>query len=178
MQSIEAAFMRTLRQLYDTEKQLSVSLSRICVPELEPALARLIRQIEVQSKVQAKRLEGLFAVLYLTPRTEAAWPATAMLREAWNAATEFEGEPSTEGCAASLLALKRYELSLYESLYCWSRGALSMNHCPVCGAALRKKCCNRRHFRSSPSAFPKCKTHQNCASIEQCVTRAGTIQGT
>jgi Uncharacterized protein conserved in bacteria len=121
MQSFESTFMRTLRQIYDTEKQLSVSLAALCVEELEPALTKLIEQISVQSKEQAKRLEAIFSLLYLSPRSEVAWPATAMLREAWNAVTELEDEPSNEGCAASLLAIKRYELSLYESLYCWSR---------------------------------------------------------
>ena len=121
MQSIEASFMRTLRQLYDTEKQISASLAALCVAELEPTLISLIKQMARQSDGQAERLEEVFSVLYLTPRTEAAWPATAMLREAWNAVTEFENEPSAEGCAASLLALKQYELCLYERLYCWAK---------------------------------------------------------
>ena len=121
MKSIEASFMRTLRQIYDTEKQLASSLPALCVDELDPHLSRIIDNISEQSREQADRLEEVFSVLYLSPRTEAAWPATAMLRDACSAVMEIDAEPSNEGCAAALLALKRYELSLYESLYCWSR---------------------------------------------------------
>lgn len=120
MRGFEASFMRTLRQIYDTEKQLAVSLEALCVAELDESLTELIGKIADQSRDQAKRLEHFFSVLYLAPKAEVSWPATALIREAWNAVTEYDDGPSAEGCAAALLSLKRYELSLYESLYRWS----------------------------------------------------------
>jgi ferritin-like metal-binding protein YciE len=119
MQSFEHVYMRTLRHLYDTEKQLLASLRALCAPSLDRRLVAALCTIEAQSKQQAARLEEVFRVLYQEPRSEASWVATALLREA-SEASATEGEGATAGCAAALLALKRYELTLYEALLRWS----------------------------------------------------------
>jgi ferritin-like metal-binding protein YciE len=119
MQDFERAYMRTLRHIYDTERQLIVSARSIAASTSEPRLAAALRDIEAQSAQQVKRIEGIFAVLYLEPRGEASWVATALLREAWEscAGAKIDG---TQGCAAALLAIKRYEITLYEALLRWS----------------------------------------------------------
>jgi ferritin-like metal-binding protein YciE len=119
MQDFERVYLRTLRHVYDTEQQLVASIRAIAARTSDPAFARTLAQIETQSAKQAQRLERIFAVLYLEPRGEASWVTTALLREAWEAcASHREGDP--QGCAAALLAIKRYEITLYEALLRWS----------------------------------------------------------
>jgi ferritin-like metal-binding protein YciE len=110
--------MRVLRQIYDTEKQLCASLAGVRTPAIDAELAAALQDIEVQSARQSERLGDIFRALYLEPRGEACWVTTALLREALDAASGHGC--GTQGCAASLLALKRYELTLYEALLRWS----------------------------------------------------------
>jgi ferritin-like metal-binding protein YciE len=113
-------YMRALRHIYDTEKQLYVSLPALRTPSLDKRLAELLMEIADLSESQSGRLEEVFAVLYETPRGEASWVTTALLREAWEVASVQESGAGTQGCAAALLAVKRYELTLYEMLLRWS----------------------------------------------------------
>ncbi len=119
MQKFERVFMRTLRHVYDTEKQLLASAGMISASSCDLRLVTMLREIEVQSQAQLARIEGIFSVLYLEPRTEASWVTTALLREAWESCSSSR-EGGSQGCAAALLALKRYEITLYESLLRWS----------------------------------------------------------
>lgn len=127
MQNFERVYMRTLRHIYDTENQLMSALGAICASISDFRLLNALREIEVQSRSQAQRIEGIFGVLYLEPRKEASWVATALLREAWESSSSPR-EGGTQGCAAALLALKRYEITLYESLLRWSE------HCQIAEA--------------------------------------------
>lgn len=119
MQKFERVYMRTLRHIYDTEKQLVLSLGAISAAIADLRLLNALGEIGRQSERQARRIEDIFHLLYLEPRTEASWVATALLREAWETASSSR-EGGTQGCAAALLALKRYEITLYESLLRWS----------------------------------------------------------
>lgn len=119
MQDFERVYMRTLRHVYDTEKQLLASASTIAARSGVPALAQALIEIETQSASQLERIERIFSVLYLEPRTEPSWVTTALLREAWEACPG-DGEGGVQGCAAALLAIKRYEITLYEALLRWS----------------------------------------------------------
>jgi len=119
-QTFERVFLRALRQIYDTEKQLSVTLPSLCTLSLDQELVTTLREIAAQSARQTDRLAEIFRSLYLEPRGDACWAATAMLREALDASSGHANGAGTEGCAAALLALKRYELTLYEALLRWS----------------------------------------------------------
>ncbi len=117
-QSFELVYMQTLRHLYDTETQITMSLVPLYDSGLDTSFIAAVRKIEQQSLAQLERLDEVFRVLYQKPRGQASWVATALLREAWDSTTKHED--STECCAAALLALKRYELTLYEALLHWS----------------------------------------------------------
>lgn len=119
MQDFERVYMRTLRHVYDTEKQLLASVRAIAAASGDRTLVTVLTEIEAQSAQQVQRIEGIFHVLYLEPRGEPSWVTTALLREAWEACTS-KREGGTQGCAASLLAIKRYEITLYEALLRWS----------------------------------------------------------
>jgi ferritin-like metal-binding protein YciE len=118
--TFERVFVRALRQIYDTETQLCQSLPSLCSSLIDQDLANAALEMAAQSARQTERLAGIFRALYLEPRGEACWVATALLREAWDATCGHGNSASTEGCAAALLALKRYELTLYEALLRWS----------------------------------------------------------
>lgn len=118
--TFERVFVRALRQIYDTELQLSQSLPSLCSLSIDQDLAAAVREMAAQSVRQTERLAEIFRALYLEPRGEASWVATALLREAWDAACGHGTCASNKGCAAALLALKRYELTLYEALLRWS----------------------------------------------------------
>lgn len=119
MQDFERVYMRTLRHVYDTEKQLLASVRAIATASADRTLVTVLTEIEAQSAQQIHRIEAIFRVLYLEPRGEPSWVTTALLREAWDSCTS-NGEGGTQGCAASLLAIKRYEITLYEALLRWS----------------------------------------------------------
>ncbi|WP_439542981.1 DUF892 family protein [Hyphomicrobium sp.] len=119
MHKFERVYMRTLRHIYDTEKQLMVTMRAIAAAVSDERLVHAVREIERQSQDQLRRIEQLFEVLFLEPRTEASWVATALLREAMESCSGAH-EGGTQGCAAALLALKRYEITLYEALLRWS----------------------------------------------------------
>lgn len=119
MEEFERVYMRTLRHIYDTEKQLIASVPIISATALDCRLVAALSEIEAQSGNQARRIESIFSILYLEPRTEASWATTALLREAWEACSNTR-EGGTQGCAAALLAIKRYEITLYEALLRWS----------------------------------------------------------
>ncbi len=118
MQGFERVFMRTLRHVYDTELQLAASVRSIADQAPSPQLLRTLREIEAQSVQQAHRIESIFALLYLEPQPEASWATTALLRDAWDACSG-NTRGSAQGCAAALLAVKRYEITLYEALLRW-----------------------------------------------------------
>lgn len=116
MREIENAYFKALRQIYDTKRQIEAAADAL-VPMIESdEFAQTVHQFAVQARSQIERLEQIFASLYELPRNEAAWAATAHLRDAVDALAPQYGEKSEIGCAA----VKRYELSLYESLYHWS----------------------------------------------------------
>jgi len=119
MQSFERIFMRTLRHVYDAERQLFASLPAIGAASGDLRLGKVLLDIEAQSKQQAERIEEIFRTLYLEPQAEASWVTTALLRDAWDSCSSAR-EGGTPGCAAALLALKRYEITLYEALLRWS----------------------------------------------------------
>lgn len=116
MQAFERVYLRTLRQIYDAKKQILASMQAISEPSVDVGLVAVLGDIEAQASRQLERLDGIFAVLYQEPRGEASWVTTALLREA----LEASEDAGAEGCAAALLALKRYELTLYETLLRWS----------------------------------------------------------
>lgn len=118
--TFERVFVGALRHIYDTETQLAVSMRSLCTSNINDDLVAALREIEAQSARQTERLASIFGLLYLEPRGEACWVTTALLREAWDAASSHDNNAGTEGCAAALLALKRYELTLYEALLRWS----------------------------------------------------------
>ncbi|HEX2840512.1 DUF892 family protein [Hyphomicrobium sp.] len=119
MQDFERVYMRTLRHIYDTEKQLQASALVIAATVKDLRLAQALREIGGQSSAQLRRIEDIFRVLYLEPTSEAAWPTTALLREALDTVSSSRNG-GTQGCAAALLAIKRYEITLYEALLRWS----------------------------------------------------------
>ncbi|WP_072393156.1 DUF892 family protein [Hyphomicrobium sp. CS1GBMeth3] len=119
MQDFERAYMRTLRHAFDTEKQLFTSCSALAAVTTDAAFGKLLSEIEAQSAAQADRLESIFRLLYLEPQGEPSWVATALLREALECCT-LGPETGTQGAAAALLAIKRYEITLYEALLRWS----------------------------------------------------------
>lgn len=119
MREFERAYMRTLRHAYDTEQQLVASIRTLVAAAEHSALAGALAEIELQSARQAERLEGIFRLLYLEPRAEPSWVTTALLREAWDYCAR-RGKEGVQGSAAALLAIKRYELTLYEALLRWS----------------------------------------------------------
>jgi len=116
MQSFASTYMQTLSQIYDTERQIAVSLPASPAVRSDTSFAASLIDLQRQSNRQVSRLEGIFRVLYREPRGEASWVATALLRQAFVSAEEG----CAAGCAAALLALTRYELTLYESLLRWS----------------------------------------------------------
>ncbi|MCC7251835.1 DUF892 family protein, partial [Hyphomicrobium sp.] len=117
MQEFERVYRRTLGFIYDAEKQLVASLRPVGSRVDDRRLKDALREIETQSARQEKRIENIFRVLYLEPVGEASWATTALLREAWETSTRGDG---AQGCAAALLAIKRYEITLYEALLRWS----------------------------------------------------------
>ena len=119
MHKFERVYMRTLRHVYDTEKQLQSALPALEAAATDSRLGRAVSDIARQSRYQAERLERLFALLYLEPQADPSWVASALLREARDSSTGVhQGGP--QGTAAALLALKRYEITLYEALLRWS----------------------------------------------------------
>jgi ferritin-like metal-binding protein YciE len=119
MRDFERAYMRTLRHAYDTEKQLAASARSLAGAAGDASLANALAEIESQSARQITRLEGIFRLLYMEPQAEPSWVATALLREALECCAGGHGA-GTQGCAAALLAVKRYEITLYEALLRWS----------------------------------------------------------
>lgn len=119
MKHFERVYMRTLRHIYDTERQLAASLRPIAERADDARLADALNAIERQSDKQMRRIEAIFSALYLEPKAEASWATTALLREAWDACDGGHAG-GTQGCAAALLAIKRYEITLYEALLRWS----------------------------------------------------------
>lgn len=119
MQEFERVYMRTLRHIYDTEKQLAAAMGSLGAQVTDPGFASTLREIHAQSSQQLARLDSVFRLLYLEPRAEPAWVTTALLREAHEAGASPQ-EGGAQGCAAALLAIKRYEITLYEALLRWS----------------------------------------------------------
>ena len=82
----------------------------------EPLLTRLARE----AGEQLRRLETVFRELYQQPRAEPCWPVSALLREAEEYAELGPGDFACCGVAASLLAIKRLQITRYEALMAWS----------------------------------------------------------
>lgn len=113
-------YVRSLRLAYDAEQQSADALRRWSqlrtMGPCEPLLKRLARETEEQ----LRRLETVFRELYQQPRTEACWPVSALLREAEEYCALGPHDLACSGVAASLLAIKRLQITRYEALMAWS----------------------------------------------------------
>jgi ferritin-like metal-binding protein YciE len=113
-------YVRSLRLAYDAERQLADVLPRWVqhhpMAPCEAVLMRLARE----AGEQLRRLETVFRELYQQPRAEPCWPVSALLREAEEYSELGSDEFACCGVAASLLAIKRLQITRYEALMAWS----------------------------------------------------------
>jgi ferritin-like metal-binding protein YciE len=113
-------YVRSLRLAYDAERQLGAVLPRWS--ELQPMgpCAPLLTRLAREAGEQIRRLETVFRELYQQPRAEPCWPVSALLREAEEYSALGAHEFACSGIAASLLAIKRLQITRYEALMAWS----------------------------------------------------------
>lgn len=113
-------YVRSLRLAYDAERQLADVLPRLARQYQMAACDSLLMRLSRDAGEQLRRLETVFRELYQQPRAEPCWPVSALLREAEEYSELGPHDFSCCGVAASLLAIKRLQITRYEALMAWS----------------------------------------------------------
>lgn len=113
-------YVRSLRLAYDAERQLGEVLPRWSQLQPMAPCAPLLTRLARESGEQIRRLETVFRELYQQPRAEPCWPVSALLREAEEYSALGAHDFACSGVAASLLAIKRLQITRYEALMAWS----------------------------------------------------------
>jgi ferritin-like metal-binding protein YciE len=169
MRTFFDVFAASLRRMHDTERQLQASLSCLQTGELMPGLTELTLELQTQADVHIDRLLEIFFKIDLAQTAESSWPATALLRQAWEAtAYGCDMETRSRGCAAALFELKHLQKSEYEIVVHWANSIELRNavrHLEQCARDEDFQAQRLRHFVTLPNGMLITTNQRNFAIL-------------
>lgn len=122
LNSLEALFEDTLRDMYYAEKKLTRILPKMAKKAGSEELAEAFTSHAEETQTQVARIEEVFALLEKTPRAKKCEALEGLSKEGEHVMEEVEAESVMDvGLIASAQAVEHYEIARYGTLIAWAK---------------------------------------------------------
>lgn len=126
MDSLEALFEDTLRDMYYAEKKLTKILPKMAKKATTEELAEAFTAHAEETAGQVQRIEKVFELLQKAPRAKKCEALEGLSAEGDHVMEEAEDNVMDAGLIASAQAVEHYEIARYGTLIAWAN-QLDMN---------------------------------------------------
>ena len=121
MDSLEALFEDTLRDMYYAEKKLTRILPKMAKKATSEELAEALTSHAQETEGQVERLQQVFEILGNKPQGKTCPGINGILEEGAEILGEFKKAPALDaGLVAAAPAVEHYEISRYGTLRTWA----------------------------------------------------------
>jgi ferritin-like metal-binding protein YciE len=121
MDSLEALFEDTLRDMYYAEKKLTKILPKMAKKATSEDLAEAFTSHAEETQGQVERIEKVFELLDKTPRAKKCEALEGLSAEGDHVMEEAEDDGVMDaGLIASAQAVEHYEIARYGALIAWA----------------------------------------------------------
>jgi ferritin-like metal-binding protein YciE len=121
MDSLEALFEDTLRDMYYAEKKLTKILPKMAKKASSPDVAEAFESHAAETEEQVVRIEKVFKLLEKEPRGKKCEALEGLSAEGDHVMEEAEGDGvMNAGLIASAQAVEHYEIARYGALIAWA----------------------------------------------------------
>lgn len=122
LNSLEALFEDTLRDMYYAEKKLTRILPKMAKKASSEDLAEAFTSHAEETKAQVDRIEQVFSLLDKTPRAKKCEALEGLSKEGDHVMEEADGDSVMDvGLIASAQAVEHYEIARYGTLIAWAK---------------------------------------------------------
>ena len=122
MDSLEALFEDTLRDIYYAEKKLTKILPKMAKKATAEDLAEAFTSHAQETQGQVQRIEQVFKLLDKTPRAKKCEALEGLSAEGDHVMEEAEDDGVMDaGLIASAQAVEHYEIARYGALIAWAK---------------------------------------------------------
>jgi len=121
LDSLNALFEDTLRDMYYAEKKLTKILPKMAKKATTPELANAFTSHAEETQEQVDRIEQVFGMIDKTPRAKKCEALEGLSAEGDHVMEEAEEESVMDaGLVASAQAVEHYEIARYGALIAWA----------------------------------------------------------
>jgi ferritin-like metal-binding protein YciE len=121
MDSLDALFEDTLRDMYYAEKKLTKILPKMAKKATAEGLAEAFTSHAEETQGQVERIEEIFGLLDKTPRAKKCEALEGLSAEGDHVMEEAEDDGVMDaGLVASAQAVEHYEIARYGTLIAWA----------------------------------------------------------
>lgn len=122
VETFEDLFEKSLRDIYDAEKQHTKALPKMLKKVHHPELKEAFRKHLDETERQVERLEQMFEILEIKGKGERCEAAQGLVQEAQETMSEVEDPQIRDaGIIAAAQALEHYEIAHYGTLIAWAQ---------------------------------------------------------
>ena len=122
MDSLEALFEDTLRDMYYAEKKLTKILPKMAKKATTEELSEAFSSHAEETQGQVQRIEQVFGMLDKTPRAKKCEALEGLSAEGDHVMEEAEDDGVMDaGLIASAQAVEHYEIARYGTLIAWAK---------------------------------------------------------
>jgi ferritin-like metal-binding protein YciE len=121
LDSLEALFEDTLRDMYYAEKKLTKILPKMAKKASSPELADAFTSHASETEGQVERIEQVFKMIDKTPRAKKCEALEGLSKEGDHVMKDAEEDGVLDvGLVASAQAVEHYEIARYGTLIAWA----------------------------------------------------------
>lgn len=122
VETFEDLFEKSLRDIYDAEKQHTKALPKMLKKVHHPELKEAFQKHLEETERQVERLEQMFEILEIKGKGERCEAAQGLVQEAQETMSEVDDPQIRDaGIIAAAQALKHYEIAHYGTLIAWAQ---------------------------------------------------------
>lgn len=122
VETFEDLFEKSLKDIYDAEKQHSKALPKIVKMAHHPELKKAFQQHLEETQRQVERLEQCFEILEIKGKGERCEAAQGLVQEAQETMSEVDDPQVRDaGIIASAQAMEHYEIAHYGTVIAWAQ---------------------------------------------------------
>jgi ferritin-like metal-binding protein YciE len=121
MRDLNELFLEELADIHDAEKQLIKALPRMAESAKAPELQSAIEDHLEQTQEQVRRLEQVFGIFNVKPRTKKCEAISGLIEEAQDLIKEESTPPVMDAALiAAAQKVEHYEIATYGTLRTWA----------------------------------------------------------
>lgn len=122
VETFEDLFEKSLRDIYDAEKQHTKALPKMVKMAHHPELKKAFEQHLEETQHQVERLEQCFEILEIKGKGERCEAAQGLVQEAQETMSEVEDPQVRDaGIIAAAQAMEHYEIAHYGTVIAWAQ---------------------------------------------------------